>query len=103
MDLADEFICQRPKSMLVKSSETDHIPKRADRFPLITGNNPLRPIQVDIRAGEALLHQLLGILGNESGNRPWLHWRRLGGVFVEAVATKRKGKGNDYARRRGGF
>jgi hypothetical protein len=54
--------------MLMKSSKTNHIPRRADQFPLITGNNPLRPIQVDIGAKEALLHQLLGVLGNERGN-----------------------------------
>jgi hypothetical protein len=40
-NLADEFIHRHPKSMLVKSSETNHIPRRADQFPLLTGNNPL--------------------------------------------------------------
>jgi hypothetical protein len=44
------------------------MPKRADRFSLITGNNPLRPIRVDVGVKEALLHQLLGILGNERRN-----------------------------------
>jgi hypothetical protein len=52
----------------VKSIKTNHIHRRAYQFPLITGNNPLRPIQVDIGAKEALLHQLLGILGNARGN-----------------------------------
>jgi hypothetical protein len=102
-DLADEFIHWHPKSMLVKSSKTNHIPRRADRFSLITGNNPLWPIRVNIGAEEALLHQLLGVLGDERGNWPWLHWRRLAGIFVAAAATKRKDKGNDCARRRGGF
>jgi hypothetical protein len=36
-DLANEIIRWHPESMLVKSSQTDHIPRRADRFPLITG------------------------------------------------------------------
>jgi hypothetical protein len=55
-DPADEFICRHPESMLAKSSETNHMPRRADRFSLITGNNPLRPIRVDVGAKEALLH-----------------------------------------------
>jgi hypothetical protein len=102
-DPADEFIRRHPESALVKSSETDHIPRRADRFPLITGNNPLCLIRVDVGAEEALLHQLLGVLGDERGNQPRLHWRRLGGVIVAAAATRRKDRGNDCARRRGGF
>jgi hypothetical protein len=89
--------------MLVKSTKTNHIPRRADQFPLITGNNPLQPIRVNIRAKEALLHQLLGVLGNERGNWPWLHWRRLGGVLVAETAIRRKGRGNNYARKRDGF
>jgi hypothetical protein len=72
-DPADEFIRRCPESTLVKSSETDHIPRRADRFRLITRNNPLRPIRVDVGVEEALLHQLLGILGDERGNRLRLH------------------------------
>jgi hypothetical protein len=88
--------------MLMKSSQTDHIPRRADRFPLITGNNPPRPIWVDVGAVEAL-HELLGVLEDEGGNRPWLHWRRLGGVLVAVAATRRKGRGNDCTRKRGGF
>jgi hypothetical protein len=86
-DLANEFIHWRPKSMLMKSSQTDHIPRRADRFPLITGNNPPRPIWVDVGAVEAL-HELLGVLEDEGGNRPWLHWRRLGGVLVAVAVTR---------------
>jgi hypothetical protein len=87
--------------MLVKSSETNHIPWRADRFPLITENNPLWPIRVDVGADEALLQQLLGVLGNKRGNWPWLHWRRLGGTLVAATVIRRKGRGNDYARKKG--
>jgi hypothetical protein len=52
---------------------------------------------------EALLHQLLGVLGNKRGNRSWLHWRRLGGALVVAAAMRRKGRGDDCARKRGGF
>jgi hypothetical protein len=55
-DPADEFIHWHPESTLVKSSETNHIPRRADRFSLIIGNNPLRLIRVNVRAEEALLH-----------------------------------------------
>jgi hypothetical protein len=99
-DLANEFIHWRPESTLVKLSQTDHIPRRADRFPLITGNNPLWPIRVDVGPEEALLHQLLGVLGDEGGNRPWLHWRRLGGILA---AVRRKGRGNDCTRKRGAF
>jgi hypothetical protein len=87
----------------VKSSETNHIPRRADRFSLITGNNPLWLIRVDVGAEEALLHQLLAVLGNERGNWPWLHWRKLGGTLVAAAAMRRKGRGNDCTRKRGGF
>jgi hypothetical protein len=87
----------------VKSSKTNHIPRRTVRFPLITGNNRLRPIRVDIGAKEALLHKLLGVLGNERGNWPWLHWRRLGGILVAAMAIRRKGRGNNCARKRDGF
>jgi hypothetical protein len=47
----DEFIRQCPESTLVKSNETNHIPRRAGRFPLITGNNPLQPIRVDVGGG----------------------------------------------------
>jgi hypothetical protein len=79
-DPTDEFIHRRLESTLVKSGKTNHIPRRADRLPLITGNNPLRSIRADVRAEQALHHQLLAILGNERGNRPQLHWRRLGGV-----------------------
>jgi hypothetical protein len=39
--------------MLVKSSETNHIPRRVDRFPLITRNNPLQPIRVNVGVEEA--------------------------------------------------
>jgi hypothetical protein len=102
-DLADEFIRRCPESTLMKSSETNHIPRRADWVPLSTGNDALWPIRVDVGVKQALLHQLLGVLGNERGNRPWLHWRRLGGALVVAAMTRRKGRGNDYARKRGGF
>jgi hypothetical protein len=87
----------------MKLSETNNIPRRADRLSLFTGNNPLWPIWVDVGAEEALHHQLLGVLGNERGNQPWHHWRRLGGVLVAAAAIRRKGRGNDYARKGGGF
>jgi hypothetical protein len=102
-DPVDEFIHRHPKSALMKSSKTDHIPRRADWFPLIIGNNPLRPIWVNVGAEEAFLHQLLGVHGDKRENRPRFHWRRLGGIFVAAAVTRRKGRGNDCARRRGGF
>jgi hypothetical protein len=86
----------------VKSSKTNHIPRRADRFTLITRNNPLWPIRVDVGAEEALLHQLLGVLGNERGNQPWLigegweafwWWRRRREERVEKMTMQGKEEG----------